>query len=56
MPYAVRKVQGGYSVATPHGVKARRTTKKKARAQVRLLKGIEHGWRPSGKRGGGLLA
>jgi len=56
MPYSVRKVKGGYSVSTPHGAKAKRTTKRKAKAQVRLLRGIEHGWRPTGKRGSGLLA
>jgi len=36
-------------VTSPHGVKAKNTTKQKAAAQVRLLQGIEHGWKPTGK-------
>lgn len=57
MPYAVRKLKGGgYRVSTPSGVKAKKTTKAKAKAQVRLLRGVEHGWRPTGKGGGGLLS
>lgn len=47
MPAKVRKRGGGYSVSTPHGVKAKKTTKKKAKAQQRLLNAIDHGWRPS---------
>ena len=42
MPVKVKKVDG-YRVSTPHGVKAKHTTKKKAEAQARLLRGIEHG-------------
>jgi len=49
MPASVRKVRGGYSVRTPSGVKARRTTKKKAMAQKRLLNAVKHGWQPTGK-------
>jgi hypothetical protein len=46
MPARVSKVSGGYSVRTPSGVKAKRTTKKKAEAQVRLLNAIDHGYDP----------
>ena len=49
MPVKIRKVNG-YRVSTPHGVKAKRTTKAKAEAQGRLLRGVEHGWKPTGKK------
>jgi len=42
MPVKITKTNG-YKVSTPHGVKAKHTTKKKAEAQKRLLQGIEHG-------------
>lgn len=51
MPVTVKKVQGGYSVKTPGGVKAKKTTKKKAKAQERLLNAVEHSdWRPTKTR------
>lgn len=51
MPEKVTKVQGGYRVSTPGGVKAKHTTKAKAEAQARLLRGVEHGFKPAkGKR------
>ena len=49
MPVKVKKVDG-YRVSTPHGVKAKKTTKKKVEAQKRLLKAVEHGWKPTGKK------
>jgi len=49
MPAEVKKVNG-YQVSTPGGIKAKSTTKKKAEAQVRLLQGVEHGWKPTGKK------
>ena len=49
MPVRIRKVDG-FRVSTPGGVKAKRTTKKKAEAQARLLRGIEHGMVPRKKR------
>ena len=49
MPVKIRKVNG-YRVSTPSGVKARSTSKGKAKAQARLLRGIEHGWKPTGRR------
>jgi hypothetical protein len=48
MPVTVREVDG-FQVSTPGGVKAKRTSKIKAERQARLLKGIEHGWQPTGK-------
>jgi len=49
MPVTIKKVDG-YRVSTPHGVKAKHTTKKKAKAQKRLLNAVEHGWKPTGKK------
>jgi hypothetical protein len=49
MPVRTRKVDG-YEVRTPHGVKAKRTTKKRAKRQARLLRAVEHGWKPTGRR------
>ena len=47
MPAKVRKnKKGGYTVRTPHGVKAKHTTKPKAKKQQRLLNAIEHGFQP----------
>ena len=48
MPVSVRKVDG-YQVRTPNQVHAKHTTKTKAERQARLLRGIEHGWHPTGK-------
>ena len=48
MPVKIKKTDG-YQVSTPHGVKAKHTTKKKAEAQANLLRGVEHGWKPTGK-------
>ncbi len=49
MPVKIKKVDG-YRVSTPHGVKAKGTTKAKAQSQARLLRGIEHGWVPTGAK------
>jgi len=46
MPVTISKVRGGYRVSTPNAVHAKRTTKKKAKAQKRLLNAVEHGWKP----------
>jgi len=52
MPVKIRRVsKGKYRVSTPSHVHAKATTKKKAKAQARLLRGVEHGWRPARKRG-----
>lgn len=52
MPEKITKVKGGYRVSTPHGVKAKKTTKKNAEAQSRLLRAIEHnpGFVPRNKK------
>lgn len=50
MPEKIRKLQSGkYRVSTPGGVKAKGTTKAKAESQARLLRAVEHGWKPTGK-------
>lgn len=46
MPVKISKVKGGYRVRTPHGVKAKRTTKAKAKKQKRLLQAVEPGFVP----------
>jgi len=48
MPVKIRKVDG-YKVSTPHGTKAKHTTKSKAKRQANLLRAVEHGWVPTGK-------
>ena len=51
MPVKITPVKGGYKVSTPHGTKAKRTTKAKAEAQKNLLNAVEHsGWKPTGKK------
>jgi hypothetical protein len=50
MPVKLRKVDG-VRVSTPGGVKAKSTTKAKAEAQARLLRAVEHGFKPTGKKG-----
>lgn len=50
MPVKIRKVKGGYRVSTPGGVKAKRTSKERAKRQANLLRGVEHGWKPRGKK------
>ena len=47
-PVKIRKVKGGYSVRTPGGVKAKKTTLSKAKKQRNLIQATEHGWRPTG--------
>ena len=50
MPVKITKVKGGVKVSTPHGVKAKHTTMAKAKKQANLLRGIEHGWKPTKRR------
>lgn len=50
MPEKISKVKGGYRVSTPGGTKAKKTTKAKAEAQVRLLRAVDHGWKPTKKK------
>lgn len=52
MPVTRRKLKSGkVRVSTPGGVKAKATTVAKAGKQERLLRAVEHGWKPSGRRG-----
>ena len=51
MPYTIKKIDGHFEVVNKdtgksHGI----TTKKKAMAQERLLRAIQHGFKPSGKK------
>lgn len=44
MPYKMTKNRdGSYRVTSPHGTKAKHTSKAKAAAQIRLLEAKEHG-------------
>jgi len=50
-PVKIIKTDGKYKVSTPHGTKAKGTTKGKAEAQKRLLNAVEHSdWRPTGQK------
>ena len=51
MPVKITKKGNKYTVSTPGGTKAKGTTKKKAKAQERLLNAVEHGWKPTDKKG-----
>lgn len=51
MPYDKRKSDsGGYEVynTETNAVKARHATEQDAERQLKLLRGIEHGWQPTG--------
>lgn len=43
MPIKIRKVNGGYQVSSPSGVKAHHTTLAKAKAQKRIIDASEAG-------------
>ncbi len=49
MPVKISKVDG-YQVKHGGKVSAKHTTKAKAQKQSNLLRGIEHGWKPTGKK------
>ena len=49
MPVKVRKVDG-YRVTHGGKVSAKSTTKTKAKRQANLLRGVEHGWVPTGAK------
>jgi hypothetical protein len=52
MPYKVSKVKGGkYRVSGPGGVHAKSSTKANMKAQLRLLHALDHGWKPTGRKG-----
>jgi carbamate kinase len=52
LPYSVEKRDGAYQVVDRETGKvySQHTTKEKAERQRRLLEGIRHGWRPTGKK------
>ena len=49
MPVIIKKVDG-YRVSHGGKTSAKRTTKRKAVKQKRLLDAIRHGWKPTGKK------
>jgi len=49
MPVRITKTDG-YRVSHSGKTSAKGTTKAKAEAQTRLLRGIAHGWKPTGKK------
>lgn len=51
MPAKIKKKGGKFEVRTPGGVKAKGTTKDKAKAQQRLLNAIDRGFQPTGLAG-----
>ena len=52
MPYIIRKKDNQWLVINTENnkIKGRHKTKKLAAAQMRLLYGIESGWRPTGSK------
>lgn len=50
MPVKVKRVGKKYRVSTPSGVKAKGTTARKAASQARLLRAVDHGWKPSKRK------
>jgi hypothetical protein len=52
LPYSVRKTNGAYEVVDLETGKvySNDTTKEKAERQRRLLEGVRHGWKPTGKK------
>lgn len=49
MPAKIKKVNG-FRVTHGGKVSAKKTTRAKAQRQANLLRGIEHGWKPTGKK------
>jgi len=56
MPVRIRKVKGGYQVSHGGKVSAKKTTKTKAKRQANLLRGVAHGWHPTGKPARGVAS
>jgi hypothetical protein len=52
MPVKIRKTKKGkYRVTHGGRVSAKGTTKTKAKRQANLLRGVAHGWKPTGHKG-----
>lgn len=48
MPYRkIKLADGTYKVISPNGVHSKHTTLSNANKQIRLLQGVEHGWKPT---------
>lgn len=53
MPYEIRKSDGGYKVHSPGGPHSKKKmTLRNAKAQLRLLNAVKHGWSPDKNKGG----
>ncbi len=51
MPVQLQRLKGGkVRVSTPGGVKAKATTPAKAKRQATLIRAVEHGFKPTGKK------
>lgn len=52
MPYSIREANKGYNVVnTETGkVKGHHDSRASAQRQINLLRGVEHGWEPTGKK------
>lgn len=52
LPYSVTKTNGAYQVVDRETGKiySSHTTKENAERQRRLLEGVRHGWKPTGKK------
>jgi hypothetical protein len=47
MPYSARKLKSGkVRVTSPSGVRSKATTPAKAKRQMRLLRALDHGFKP----------
>ena len=53
MPYAIRARNDKFVVINTEtgDVKGTHDSRAKAQLQINLLRGIEHGWKPTGKKG-----
>lgn len=52
MPYAIRKSDNKFKVVNTETGKTKGThaSRAKAKDQVNLLRGVEHGWKPTGAK------
>jgi len=50
MPYTIRERKGKYLVVNTEtgDIKGTHDSKVKAQLQINLLRGVEHGWKPTG--------
>lgn len=49
-PVKIRKLDHKYQVSHDGRITAKATSKRKAAAQARLLRAVDHGWKPTGRR------